>query len=70
MRYLIFLAGVDFRDKGKLDEKLKALQCEGLKYIFTGDSVIIHISTDVKTTEEIKTEFKNISSELYCWYFL
>ena len=70
MRYLIFLAGVDFRDKSKLDEKLKALQCEGLKYIFTGDSVIIHISTDKKTTEEIKTEFKNISSELYCWYFL
>ena len=70
MRYLIFLAGVDFRDKGKLDEKLKALQCEGLKYIFIGESVIVHISTDEKTTEEIKTEFKNISSELYCWYFL
>jgi len=70
MRYLIFLAGVDLSDKGKLDVKLKGLQCEGLKYIFTGESVIIHISTDKKTTEEIKTEFKNISSELYCWYFL
>lgn len=34
MRYLVFLAGVDNRDKGKLDEKVKALGCEGLKYIF------------------------------------
>jgi hypothetical protein len=69
MRYLVFLAGVDNRDKGKLDEKVKALGCEGLKYIFTGESVIIHIETDMGT-ERLNKEFKDISSELYCWYFL
>jgi hypothetical protein len=69
MRYLIFLAGLDIRDKSKLDIKLKELEFEGLKYIFTGESVIIHISTD-KTTDELKKSFKDICSELYCWYFL
>jgi len=69
MRYLVFLSGVDIRDKGKLDEKLKTLKCEGLKYLFTGESVIIHIETDM-SSEILKKDFKNISNELYCWYFL
>lgn len=69
MRYLIFLAGVDIRDKGKLDVKLKELQCDGLKYIFTGESVIIHIKTDMES-ERLKMEIKDICSELYCWYIM
>jgi len=69
MRYLVFLAGVDIRDKGKLDVKVKALGCEGLKYIFTGESVIIHIETDMDS-EILKKEFKEICTELYCWYFM
>lgn len=69
MRYLIFLAGVDIRDKRTLDEKLKALQYDGLKYIFTGESVIIHVNTD-KDSEEVKKDFKEIATELYCWYFM
>jgi hypothetical protein len=69
MRYLIFLAGVDITDKSILDVKLKELEYEGLKYIFTGDTVIIHMSTDIPI-EELKKELKDICTELYCWYFL
>ena len=69
MRYLVFLAGVDIRDKGNLDVKVKTLGCEGLKYIFTGESVIIHIETDMDS-EILKKAFKDICTELYCWYFM
>ena len=69
MRYLLFLIGVDFSDKHRMDKKLKALKYEGLKYIFTSGSIMVHLKTD-ESKDKVKSDISEIAMDLSCLYFL
>jgi hypothetical protein len=69
MRYLLFLIGVDFSDKQRMDKKLKGLKYEGLKYIFTSGAIMVHIKTD-ECKDKLKSDISEIAMDLSCLYFL
>jgi len=69
MRYLLFLIGVDFSDKHRMDKKLKALKYEGLKYIFTSGTIMVHLKTD-ESKDKVKSDISEIAMDLSCLYFL
>ena len=69
MRYLIFLTGFDQNDKNEFESDIMNLNFEKVKYIYTSDSVVIHLET-VRTREMLKGQIHEISEKYSCWYFM
>lgn len=69
MRYLIFIMGFDQSDKTNFESNLEDLNFEKIKYVYTSDSVILHVETG-RGKELLKTQIHQISENYFCWYFM